>query len=268
MRNPSHGNELVQRTSSRVTRSFSRMDIQIENGDWGEARTQDIQRLLEDASRHLIRHLDKCPQGRIQVQCRPNEATPRILYRSSPDEDYVIWLTAQNRLWSKYAYQFAHEFCHLISDYERLRLTANQWFHESICEIASIFTLKQMATTWQSSAPYPNWSTYALCHDSYAQEFISRAEHQLPGGVSLPEWFHVNESSLRSDPYQRPLNGLVAVQLFPIMQASPSHWQSICHMPNTDERFESFLSLWRESCPHTHQDFVSRVAKAFGIDLP
>lgn len=243
------------------------MDIQIELGEWGEARIEDIQRLLEDVVSQLMRHISAPPQGRIRVQCHPNGAAPRILYRQSPDEDYVIQLTVQNRLWSRFAYQFAHELCHLLSNYEQLRLPGNQWFHESFCELASLFTIKQMATTWKSSPPYPNWTSYAQDLDSYAQEFIFREEHQLPLGVSLAQWFRVNEPGLRLNQYQRPLNGLVAVHLLPLLQVSPAHWQSIRHMPNTDEPFQIFLILWRASCPTAHKDFVTQVADAFQICL-
>jgi hypothetical protein len=243
------------------------MNIQIDHGDWGEARREDIQRLLEDVSCQLSRHFSDPPRGGIQVQCRPNEPNPRILYRSSPDQDYVIWLTVQNRDWNKFSYQFSHEFCHILCDYERCRLPANQWFQESLCELASIFTLKQMATTWQTSPPYPNWSDYALSHESYAQKTISRDEHQLGNGVPFPEWYRVNEAKLRADQYQRGLNGLVAVQLLPLFHTSPFQWQSVRHLPNTDEPFDSFLASWRASCPPVHQDFVMRVAEVFGINL-
>lgn len=243
------------------------MEIQVEEGNWGQARVSDIYRLLADVAGQLLRHVSQPPEGRIRVQCQPNEASPRILFRSSPQDDYVIWLTASGRLWCKFTYQFAHEFCHLLSDYERLRLIPNQWFHETLCELASIFVLKQMATTWQNFPPFPEWRDYAASLDAYADEFIARNEHRLPTDASLSDWLRTNESILRADPYRRPLNGLVAVQLLPLFQATPESWQAIRFIPNLDASFADFLASWRQACPEEHQPFVSQIAQHFGINI-
>jgi len=79
-------------------------------------------------------------------KCHPYDS-PRAVYRNSPDEDFIIRLPVQNTLWARFTYQFAHEFCHVLSDYDRLRQSGNQWFHETICEVASLFALKEMAMT-------------------------------------------------------------------------------------------------------------------------
>ena len=243
------------------------MQIQIEQDDWGEAQIPDIQRLLEDVSGQLLRYFAHPPSGRIRVQCRPNEACPRVLYRASPKDDYVMWLTTRNRLWSQFAYQFAHELCHILSEYERLQSLPNKWFQESLCELASIFAIKQMSLTWQTAPPYPNWRDYASSLSAYAEELITRDECRLPAGVSLREWLHVNEPNLRADPYQRPFNRLVAVQLLPLFQSSPEQWQCIRYMPDCNESFAEFLSLWHGACPDEHKVFVSRIADLCGVTI-
>jgi len=160
-----------------------------------------------------------------------------------------FWLTARNTSWCQYAYQFAHEHCHVLSGYERLQLEPNQWFHESICELASLFTLKQMAKTWQTSPPYEPWREFAPKYSEYTDDLLSKSERQLPAGVSLAEWFPANEPMLRANAVNRDLNGVVAAQLLPIFQASPTYWQAVQYMPNTDESFTAFLSAWRDACP-------------------
>ena len=76
-----------------------------------------------------------------------------IYYRENREGPFVVQLTARDRKWSKFAYQFSHEFCHLLSGHDRLRDNPNQWFHESLCELASVFTLRQMAKQWLISPP-------------------------------------------------------------------------------------------------------------------
>lgn len=246
----------------------SYIKIQVDDCDWGDGSLQDIQQLLEDVTSQLLRHLNHPPSGRIRIVCNPNESSPITYIRSSPDEDYVVSLTVKNRLWAQFAYQFSHELCHIISGYEHLREAANGWFHESLCETASLFTLGQMAATWQSTPPYPNWSSYAESLASYAQEVILREKRRLPNGISLGEWFHNNESSLLADRYQRELNGLVAVQLLPLFRQTPASWQSVQYLPDSGEGFNSYLASWRASCPNVHQDFVTRIATAFNFSLP
>lgn len=245
-----------------------RLSLIIDPGDWGEARVQDIGQLLVNVSRQFLDHFSNPPHGRIRVQCRLEQSNPRVLYRNSQEDDYVIWLTVRNRLWSKFAYQFAHELCHIACDYERLRESPNNWFQESLCELASIFTIKQMAVTWQSSPPYANWQDYASSLDKYADDIINRDAHRLPAEVSLGDWLGNNEAKLRVDSCQRELNGLVACQLLPLFQDAPHHWQSVRSMPDTSATFDEFLRLWKRACPDPHKTFVSQIADLFSINIP
>ena len=63
--------------------------------------------------------------------------------------------SARDRKWAKFGYQFSHEFCHVLSNYENLKANPNNWFHEAICELASVFTLRRMAERWPTHPPYP-----------------------------------------------------------------------------------------------------------------
>jgi hypothetical protein len=216
------------------------MDVCVEPQGW-EAEAAEIQCLLTDVVQQFLRHFAEPPTGRIRVQFRANDA-PMIAFRSSPSDDYRIWLNTRDRLWSQFAYQFAHEFCHILCDYERPRCSCNHWIQESLCEMASLFALKQMAISWQTAPPYPNWREYASSLDAYADEFIAQTEHRPPDGVTLGEWLRVNEPNLRANSYQRPMNGLVAVQLLPLFQDSPQQWQSIRYMPDSNETFDKFVA--------------------------
>ena len=138
------------------------MTIDVKGNNWGEGRPQDIKVLLEDVASHMTRHLRESVHAVIEVQ---NSAHgPQILFREPQQSKYAILLNTGDRLWAQYSFQFAHEFCHLLSDYERLQRNPNSWFHESICETASLFTLRNMATAWEKAPPYPNWRSYARLH--------------------------------------------------------------------------------------------------------
>lgn len=71
----------------------------------------------------------------------------------------VILLSAENKFWCKYAYQFAHEYCHFqIGGNVPPQL---RWFEESLCELASYFFLPRIGDLWKINPPYPNWKDYA-----------------------------------------------------------------------------------------------------------
>ena len=92
-------------------------------------------------------------------------------------------------------------YAHVISDYERpygiLRTTG---FHETICELASVFTLRRMAESWPSCPPFSNLVRIRRSHwTAYAEERLSRKEHQLPDGSNSPFWLKTHQPSLRKD---------------------------------------------------------------------
>ena len=244
------------------------MQLSVLPNDWGDAQLCDIKVLLEDTASHLNQLLRIPFAGEIHVKAAPpNDATPRALYRYSPHEPFVIQLNTRDRLWSQFAYQFSHEFCHVLSNHECLRDNPNNWFHETICEIASVFTLRRMAEQWRTNPPYPNWADYAESLKSYVQEHLSRQELQLSAGVTLPAWLLSHEEELREDPYQRDKNTLVAYTLLPIFESAPTGWNSIGRFPSSRARLEGYLSEWYASVDSADKSFVARLSDALGYTL-
>ena len=241
------------------------MQLAVLQSDWGDARLCDIRILLEDTASYLLQLLRLPFSGVIHVKrAPPNDETPRVLYRQTPDEPFVVQLNTCDRLWSQYAFQFSHELCHVLSRYEYLRDNPNNWFHETICEVASVFTLRRMAERWRTSPPYPEWADYAKSLESYVQECLSRQEVQLPAGITLPAWLLSHEKELREDPYQRDKNSLVAYALLPVFESDPSGWNSICRFPNSQTRLAGYLSDWYASVDFADKPFVTRISDLFG----
>ena len=75
---------------------------------------------------------------------------PIILFHHPGQTTYTILPRTGARRWAQFSYQFAQEFCHLVSGYECLEGGANSWFHESICEMAALFTLRSIGMTWKT----------------------------------------------------------------------------------------------------------------------
>ena len=143
-----------QEGPAQVHTGGSMVTIAIKGANWGEGRPVDIRLLLENVAWHMTRHLRDGVD--ITVEVRHWSSNPMILFRPPGQTTYTIFLSATGRRWAQYSYQFAHEFCHLLSGYDQLEDSANGWFHESICEAASLYTLRSMGMTWASHPPYPN----------------------------------------------------------------------------------------------------------------
>ena len=234
--------------------------------DWGIAQLNDIERVLKDTASHLNRLLRNPFEGIIHAKPSP-DPIPRTLLRTSPDAPFVIWLSVRDRLWCKFAYQFSHEFCHVLSGYEGLEGNPNNWFHEAICELASVFTLRCMAERWPDDPPYPHWADYAPAFEQYSQDLLSDPEAQLPAGKTLQAWLSSYEEMLRKCRYKRQKNALVAYALLPIFESDPSGWNAIQSLPDCSGSLKEYFAAWHSCADAADKDFIARLSKAFDYTI-
>ena len=245
-----------------------RMHTIVVSGEWGVARTADIEKLLSDVASHINGLLRTPWAGEVHVRpAPPSDPTPRVLFRFSKTGPIVIQLNCKDRRWAQYAYQFAHEFCHVLSGYEVLEGNPNNWFHETICELASVFTIRRMAERWPTHPPYPHWADYSKHLMEYAAEWKKREEVQLPIGTTLPDWLLSHEPGLRKDPHQRDKNALVAYALLPIFEEFPTGWNAIRKFPSSSGELKYYLSDWASGADLDDVPFVVRLADMLGHAL-
>ena len=228
---------------------------------WGDAQGADIEAVLSDVIRHLTNPLRVEVIGTIAVFPAPHGGVPMTFYRSSPDEVFRVQLTARDTYWSWYAFQFAHELCHVLSPFENLKSNPNNWFHESICEVASLFTLRCMAEAWRTNPPFPHWKDYAGSLARYAHERICCEKAQLPQGATLASWLLSNEDTLRSDPYQRDKNSIVAHALLPIFERNPQCWNAVLCLPTTSSRMAEYLIDWQTEVEPQDRSLILRLSE-------
>ena len=239
------------------------MHIHICPCDWGESHPADIQALLDDTASHIDRELRKPVEGTINILNLPSQEDPITFYRQDRKGPFDVNLTARDHFWSQYAYQFAHEYCHVQSGYELLHGNPNNWLHESICELASLYTLRRMGERWRKKPPYPNWAAYAPELTAYADKIISA---RSLAGVSDPEfaaWLMAEEPELRKDPYQREKNKIVACRLLGLFEECPGGWNSIRALPASTATLLDYLKDWRAACSRDDRPFVDRVIAIF-----
>jgi hypothetical protein len=245
--------------------------------DWGETQLNDIERVLKDTASHLNQLLRNPFEGIIHVKSLPLDAdpyTPYVEWREPLDEPFVIWLAVldpdgHDRDWCKYAYQFSHEFCHVLSDYNSLKGNPNNWFHESICELASVFTLRCMAETWTTNPPYcdPAWASYAQAFRDYAQKLLLCPKRNLPEAMTLPDWLSSHEESLREKKDQRNKNAAVAYSLLSLFENHRAGWNAIQSLPDCSGSLKEYFTAWHSCADAADKDFIACLSKAFDYTL-
>jgi hypothetical protein len=256
--------------------SPGRLDIQVQPNGFGNVSSHDISALLRSAAGEIWRHCPQTQLSGIDVYHRTDH--PQTDFRRTPSGRIAIGLTAQDTHWAQFAFQFGHEFCHTLANYAddprrlvRYSSQANFWLEESLCETASLFTLRAMSRSWQTAPPFPSWGSYAPWLNAYAEQRLRLPEHQLPPGKPFSVWFQESQAALRRNPMMRDWNTIIAIQLLPLFEAEPRGWQTVTFLNrglhNVNDSLAKHLAEWRSQCPADLRPFVVRLASVLSVKL-
>lgn len=248
------------------------LQLDIRNGGWGNAARDSIETVLYSVADELLSRLPSKLAYPIVVT--HTDGNPVALYERGPQGEYLVQLHASGENWHLYAYEFAHELCHIISNYEENAgaetTRYNQWFEETLCETASLFTLKNLATTWTASPPEPKWANEAKRLERFFNHLLAEGHRQLPPHTPLANWLHDNEERLRTNPYLRNENEVVANLLLPLFQDDPQNWAALnyLNLDPSDARnsLRDYLYHWYENAPVEHKHFIAGILAMFKIE--
>lgn len=194
--------------------------------------------------------------------------TPRRVLNIKPDlgwghpqcsksgKNYTIYLSARENYWSKYIYQFAHEYCHFLIDGPLDgKLETTFWFEESICELASMFFLKKVTERWQSWFPVLAPGTPLSSKDDallrlrqFAPNNIPYLDNLLkknaPIEGPLHEWLDDNIALLSEPVYHRDKYNQIASRMYELFLNYPDLWSIIpCLQRPSAEEYTGFKSF-------------------------
>lgn len=234
----------------------------IEDGKWG-CSLENSRQVMLSAAKELWKYF---PDRKIPLIEVVPKGGPIVYPNIGEDQHARIILNTGDNLWAQMAYQFAHEFCHLLCNWSDQ--SAQMWFQETLCEMASRFTLSRMAETWQDSPPYPNWKDYAKALQVFLDDL--QKNDRLPRDKTLAQWYRENHEALRVNSIDRPRNNVVAAELWKMMDAQPEHWETVTYYPRgklKPDTFDEFLRVWQKNCPEKHKAFIAAIAKKFEITL-
>ena len=218
--------------------------VTVENGNWGATSLRAIHAVLTSAAEVLIEAFGRAPDAPIRVA--PWRMDPQVFDDQRP---YQVRLNARDRYWSQYVYQFSHELCHVMTNFDAHKGHKHRWFEESLCALASLFVLHRLADVWAERPPdgILGAAGFAPNHHTYARTIADR----LPRiGRDGRDWFSANVSALEADPYDRERCGAVAVLLLDTFRADPTLWCDCAHLnrwnPGADATFADYLESWAE----------------------
>lgn len=255
---------------------FANLNITVKyDKGWGDAPTSNIKRLCENVALHFQEQLrdEHKIQGDLEIVYHADG--PIAFYRSyfggAPDE-YKIGLSVTGKYWSQFAYQFGHEFCHLMHNhdeiYEAIPDNPNKWFHETICQLANIWVIRRMAETWETRAPYPNWTNYRHSLKSYADNYINRPSIQYEGTAA--DWLKEWEDLMRNKEsgafnYQRVSQ--LSYKFLSIFEDNPKAWNAVRQIPASTAKMPHYMRQWHSQVDSLDKPIVEAIATEMGISI-
>jgi hypothetical protein len=243
------------------------LHLKVEAGGWGGAPPEAIETVLYSVADELMSRL---PQKlTVPIVVSHTDDSPVALYERGPAGEYRVHLHASGENWHLYVYEFAHELCHILSNYEENvgadTTKYNQWFEETLCETASLFALKNVAASWEAApaAKSVKSANAARKLRRFFDHLIAEGHRQLPPHTPLVSWLQENEAKLRNDPYLRQKNEVLANLLLPLFQENPQNWTALnyLNLDPSDARTDlaEYLRHWYENAPSEHKHFVGAV---------
>jgi len=131
----------------------------------------------------------------IDIACRNTDDTPVTVF-SQDERNRIILLHSRSGLWSQQIYQLTHELTHFfIGGKEE---NHNNWFYESLAELASNYFLEKLAAASDASQ-FPLIKNYAGAFRDY---LTTTNLHNAPAIPVPAEWISEHESYLLQNKYR------------------------------------------------------------------
>lgn len=241
------------------------MSIRITSSNWGSAQVVDLQKVLESVVNVMDSYFGSKIDSDITVKYDQING-PMVLYVRGENGEYQVLLSSKDTFWAQHSYQFSHEYCHIRTNYISDN-TKTKWFEETICELASLVTLRKMSEVWKVSPPYKNWHDYSPALHNYAEDMIASEKRRLPEDVEFSDWFKENLGGLEGDQYMRDANAIIAIKLLPIFEDNTLLWRAATYLntwvvKDTDDIYQ-FFDKWLSSVPAELKPIVNILVNVF-----
>jgi hypothetical protein len=244
--------------------------IRANEGDWGGTRLSDIEAVARSTADSFAAFDEDEVIGITLEPTASEDDLPMTLSGSGPGRS-VVRLNVRGNLWARLAYQFGHEYCHVLANPTTRSDGATRftWIEEALCETGSLFALRSMAKRWAVNPPYPRWREYSSSLLEYEAEHVSHPMRLLPPGVRFADWFNDRLPLLESDPYRRDDNTIIAKEFLRVFETDPAAWRAV-RLLHSAPRFSvaslaRFMSDWAMACTAEDGRGIGSIAVLIGV---
>ncbi len=161
------------------------------------------------------------------------------------------------RDWSKLAYQFGHEFGHVVCNIwspEGNSANSAPWLEEALAEAFSIRGLGALADSWAKNPPFPGDSAFAGAIRQYRDHLVTRYQTiaaEQGAAADLAAWFRAHRDALAGNgDINGPASGAVTAVLAE-MTENPAGIEGLGALNRWPTQsglsLEDYLSLWTQS---------------------
>ncbi len=241
----------------------SGVTVRVVEGGWRGTLIEDVKTLVDE----VIAAFGDAPYDGMPTKVaieRIFDGPPRACSNKNGDEFRVL-LNSDGTHRAQMAFQFSHEFCHVLADSTTWIQDEFAWIEEALAESASMFALRKMAAATRNVQLYPPNPL-----DVYAEECcIAIGKKLLPLDADISPWLAERLPCLRKDLCLRNEHKAIAVQFLPIFERNPCAWRvlrSLHAFGRADiSELPDFLRKWLSFCSAEDRKFVSQIATALGI---
>lgn len=142
------------------------------------------------------------PNKKFIIQKTPTAPCPRFCEGSKNhcENDFVIITTKSLTYWCQAVYQISHEITHAAIHYNSSpESKCISWIEETICEVMSLFSLKQAIINWDSIKPQDFDQSYKESISEYLADLLSEeGTNELTNIKGIEELKQINETSQRN----------------------------------------------------------------------
>ena len=248
-----------------------KLDIRLMQKDY-KTVPENFEAVCRSAAMGLARFFPKRTFKPIRIE-KANHQYPVKLDRRGANGETLIMLSVNDGFgWAQIAYQFSHEFTHVVINHDRPRSGANHWVNEAFCEAVSCYSLKVMGEEWKTHPPYGNWKSYAKHLTGYADRVLD-AKKARPDGMEFVAWFEKHEKGLRlGKRYPKyDLYKYVGYQFYQVIQKDPKHLATLVHLNeglgNQALSTRAYLLRWKGRLLKEQQPFADQIADVLGLSL-
>jgi len=241
-------------------------------GDWGTSPSERVHLTCQSTAFEIWKHCAGI--GVLPIDVIRSDYGPRCVDAHSGAGHAQVLIKSRDSDWLQLAYQFGHEFCHVLTTHTDDSASKprgkhpNMWLEESLCELAALFAMRKLATSWREEPPWEECVGIAPRMWAYVANLIAKPEHSRNGKV-FGDWLSDNEPAMRLDSILRDRNFIVAMELLPLFEEKPSGWKSLAFLRlgkrTTGQTLSEHLSAWRSSVPAEMAAFVAEMAARLGV---